>query len=82
MVHFLCISTVREGVHECMVKELERREDVGKFGGLVKVLTLYSNHCALGIQPGPAPTDLLVLLIPGHPAQVITGVDLSSEATG
>lgn len=61
MVHFCCVSTVREGVHECIEKELERREAVGKFGGLIKVLALYSNPCALGIQPGPAPTDLLVL---------------------
>lgn len=36
---------------------------------------------ALGTQPGIAPTDLLVLLIPGDLAQVITGMDLSSEAT-
>lgn len=80
MVHFHCVSTVREGVHECLEKELER-EALGKFGGLIKVLALYSNPRALGIQPGPAPTDLLVLPIPGHPAQVITGVGLTSEAT-
>lgn len=68
-------------LRECREKELERTEAGGSFECLIKVLAVDSKHGALGIQPGPAPTDLLIQLIPGDPAQVTTGVDLISEAT-
>lgn len=52
--HFTCVSTGREGewgrcMHECIEKELERTEAVGRFECLIKVLANDSKHCALGI---------------------------------
>lgn len=59
---FLLCLAVREGELECVGKEVQREETVGKLGCLTEVLSLDSNRWALAIQTLSAPTGLLVLL--------------------